>query len=168
MSLRRDGNGLGKTSTRSGLPDVLVDSNILVYAHDPRDRAKQQQARSLLATLSSRPGVALSVQCLTEFFSSVIRLPDPMPPADAFHIVDQFREVFEVLPLTERDVLLACAASAEQRRSIWDTIIWSVAKSNGVVLILTEDLPGQPVIDGVRYVNPFAADFDLATLSLRA
>ena len=146
------------------MPDVPVDSNLLVYAHDPRDRAKQQQARTLLATLTQRPGVALSVQCLTEFFNAAIHLPDPMPPRDAFHMVDRFREAFEVLPLTERDVLLACAATAEQQRSIWDALIWAVAKSNGVAVILTEDLPGQSTIDGVRYLNPFVPDFDPATL----
>jgi hypothetical protein len=29
---------------------------------------------------------------------------------------------------------------------------------NGITLIYTEDLPGMPEIEGVRYVNPFAAD----------
>lgn len=148
------------------MPDVLVDSNLLVYPHDPRDRIKQEQARILLAALASRSGVALSVQCLTEFFNAVTRLPEAMAARDAFHIVDRFREAFEVLPLTERDVVLACAASAQQQRSIWDALIWSVAKQNGVSTVLTEDLPGgRDTIEGVRYINPFASDFDPAALS---
>ena len=45
----------------------LVDTNVLVYAYDPRDRKKQQHARAILDRLVSRELAVVSVQCLTEF-----------------------------------------------------------------------------------------------------
>jgi predicted nucleic acid-binding protein len=48
--------------------------------------------------------------------------------------------------------------------SIWDALIWSVANSNNVSIILTEDMPHRTSISGVLYQNPFSSDFELAAL----
>jgi predicted nucleic acid-binding protein len=39
--------------------------------------------------------------------------------------------------------------------SYWDAQIWAAARLNQVPVVLTEDLPGQQYIEGVRYKNPF-------------
>ncbi len=49
---------------------------------------------------------------------------------------------------------------------IYDAHIWAAAHVNGVPTILTEDLPSQAVIEGVRYVDPFAANFKLSWIGL--
>ncbi len=46
---------------------------------------------------------------------------------------------------------------AQHQIAIWDALIWAVARENGISLIYTEDVPGQPEIEGVGYINPFAA-----------
>jgi predicted nucleic acid-binding protein len=46
--------------------------------------------------------------------------------------------------------------------SIWDALIWAVARLNGVATIISEDTHGR--IEGVSYLNPFDPQFDLATL----
>jgi predicted nucleic acid-binding protein len=48
---------------------VLVDTNLLIYIYDPRDRRKQERARQVFDRLVASGRAALSVQCLSEFFS---------------------------------------------------------------------------------------------------
>ena len=62
----------------------LIDTNILVYAHDPRDHDKQGRALAVLDNLVDRELAVLSVQCLSEFFSVVTRrLPEAMTADEA-------------------------------------------------------------------------------------
>jgi len=147
------------------LSAFLVDTNVLVYAYDPRDHAKQERAQAALERLVP-PGLAVvSVQCLTEFFRTVRwRLPEPLTPDDAFAQVVRLARVCRVLDLTSWIVLEACRASNTYRLSIWDALIWASAKVNQVPDVLTEDWEHERVLEGVRFLNPFDPAFDLALL----
>jgi predicted nucleic acid-binding protein len=46
----------------------------------------------------------------------------------------------------------------------WDALIWATAKLNNVLTILTEHQPSAPLIEGVRFVDPLVAAFDIAQL----
>lgn len=134
---------------------ALVDSNILVYVIDPRDLVKSEKAEALLDALEQLGRGVLSAQCLSEFFSNATRLPDPLTRAAAAAHVARWAGTFPVLDITGQAVQEACRRSALSQMAIWDALIWSVAKQNGVSTILTEDLPGgRRTIDGVRYINP--------------
>ena len=92
---------------------LLVDTNILVYAHDPRDRAKQEQAFRVLDRLISDGRAVLSVQCLTEFLSvATLRLPEPLEQVVAMAQVERLVRSFQVLDLTPAVVLEGCRGSA--------------------------------------------------------
>ena len=61
----------------------FFDANVLVYAYDPRDPAKQQRALDLLADALANDTGVLSAQVLAEFFNAVTRkLPSPLSIAD--------------------------------------------------------------------------------------
>jgi len=45
--------------------------------------------------------------------------------------------------------------------SYWDAQIWASARLNQIPLILSEDFDAGAIIEGVRFVNPFAGDFEL-------
>src|SRR3972149_38901 len=82
--LRQDVAGHVKRSTTNVSAAFLVDTNVLVYAHDPRDRDKQERALVVLDNLIASERAVLSAQCLSEFFIVVTRrLPEPMTPIDA-------------------------------------------------------------------------------------
>jgi predicted nucleic acid-binding protein len=143
----------------------LVDTNVLVYTHDPRDRRKQHQALALLGVLIDESRAALSVQCLTEFFRVVTqRLPDPVPSSHARTQVERWTRSCLVFDLTPVAVLEACRVAVERDVSIWDALIWAVAKLNQIRFVLTEDTEHGRFLEGVRYLNPFHPSFDLALL----
>lgn len=143
----------------------LVDSNVLVYAHDASDRAKQARALEVLDRLVVERLAVLSVQCLSEFFNSVrLRIPHPMPDAQALSQVERLARSCLVLDLTPTTILEACRGAIQHQISYWDAQIWAAARLNGVAWIITEDGQHNRLIEGVRYLNPFRADFDLQLL----
>jgi predicted nucleic acid-binding protein len=149
----------------SGIQRCLIDSNILIYMYDGRSPGFQQQAIRVFEYLVSRHRAALSAQCLTEFFNGVTRRKhDPMHASDAAARVERISSATLVYPLTSEVVREAVEAVGKHQMSIWDALIWSVAFRNGVPVVVTEDMQSKPVIAGVRYVNPFAPDFDLDSL----
>jgi len=148
------------------LADSLVDTNVLVYAADPRDRAKQTAAAELLEGLIAAQRAVLSVQCLTEFYSVVTRrLREPIAPQQALGWVEQFARACRVLDLTSAVALEGLRGCARYELSSWDALIWSAAKLNQIPYILTEDAPHGRVLEGVRYLNPFDPTFDPLVLS---
>jgi predicted nucleic acid-binding protein len=147
------------------LSDILVDTNVLVYPYDSRDKGKQAQARSVLDIVVLSGRAVLSVQCLTEFFRSTRwRLPEPLSPDEALVRVEHLARLCRVLNMTAPVVIEACKASNRHQLSIWDALIWSVAKLNQVPFVLTEDAEHGTVLDGIHYLNPFHQAFDLAAL----
>jgi len=135
-----------------------------VYTHDSRDGRKQALATTVLETLIAAPGTCVSVQCLSEFFNAVRRLSEPVPAADAALEIERFAKMMTVLDLTAAAILAGCQAAVGHQMSIWDALIWAVAKLNGVKYIVTEDSEHGRILDGVHYVNPFDPAFDLGAL----
>jgi predicted nucleic acid-binding protein len=144
---------------------LLVDSNILVYTFDPGDQAKRARAVEVVDRLfQSRRGV-LSVQCLTEFYNTITkRLPAPVPEPRALRELEWFTQSWRVLDLTESAVLEGCRISAQHSLSVWDSLIWAVAKLNQVPVVLTEDMQDGQFLEGVTFRNPLLLEFDLADL----
>jgi len=138
---------------------VLVDTNVLVYAHDRSEPLKQPRAADMLDLLRDLGLGALSVQCLTEFFSVVTRKYDPpMTIAEATDLVEAFSLSWPVFPLTPAIVLEAARGAGAHQLAFWDALIWAAARLNGVDIVLSEDFAHDRVVEGVRFVDPFRAD----------
>jgi predicted nucleic acid-binding protein len=56
------------------------------------------------------------------------------------------------------------ASAARHQFHFWDTLIWAAAKTSGASAVLTEDFQDGRTIEGVLFLDPFRADFDLARL----
>ena len=150
---------------RNGWRDFLVDSNVLVYAFDPRDQRKQRLAVSVLEQLVSSERGVLSVQCLSEFFNTVTRrLPERIPARQALLELERFCRLWRVLDLTPAAVLEGCRLASERSVSVWDSLIWAVAKLNQIPYVLTEDAQHGRYLEGVTFHNPFVPEFDAALL----
>jgi predicted nucleic acid-binding protein len=153
---------MNSTPLRAGA--VLLDTNVLVYAHDPRDRPKQERAIEAIEELVRRRRAVLSTQVLGEFFVAVTRkLAEPLTVEDARSQVERFLRFLPVLEVTGAVVLEACRGVAQHRLSFWDAQIWATARLNGVPLVLSEDFSDGLFLEGVRFSNPFHPHFDVAS-----
>ena len=142
---------------------VLVDTNVLVYAHDRGEFAKQERAIETLRHLQATGSGRLSAQCLAEFFSAITRGPAPrLTVVEAAMQVDRLARAWPVFDISWQIVLEATRGVREHQLAFWDAEIWATARLNQVPLVFSEDFPHGMSIEGVRFVNPFGDDFRLA------
>jgi predicted nucleic acid-binding protein len=142
-------------------PDVrsLVDTNIVVYAYDPTDASKHQVAADLLAGLSNAGLLVYSAQVFNEFCSVMMRpnRASRLLPERVVEIVRGLAATGDVVPITGAMTLSALESMTRHGLSFWDALIWAAAHENGVPIIYSEDFQHGREIEGVRFINPFAA-----------
>ena len=144
------------------MPAALIDTNVLVYAYDRGEYAKQQQAIQVLESLQTTGFGRLSAQSLGEFFSATTKGKQPILTIQqaAEQVVD-LAQTWQVFDLTSQVVLEAARGVRDHQFSFWDAQIWAVARLNQIPLVLTEDFQTGAVVEGVRFLNPFEPAFDL-------
>jgi predicted nucleic acid-binding protein len=134
----------------------FVDTNILVYADDRRDRRKQALARDLVRLALTSGKGRLSTQVLTEFFAVATR-----KLGLAAATVRRRVEVYASLPVfrpAAEDLLNAIDLHRLHGVAIWDALIVRAALASGCRVLYTEDLQHGRTFDGLEIVDPFAND----------
>ena len=141
---------------------IFADTNVLVYAYDRSEPQKQRRALEVLDRLAvSRVGV-ISTQVLAEFFVAVTRkIETPLSVSEAYVRVKNYLQAWTVLDLTGMIVLEAARGVREHQFNFWDAQIWAAARLNQISVIFSEDFNIGAVTEGVRFVNPFAKDFQI-------
>jgi len=141
---------------------VLVDTNILIYGHDPADAAKQARAIEVLDHLHANGTGRLSTQILAEFFASATRGARPLlTDIKAAKQVENLAQSWTVFDITSLIVLEAIRGVRSHKFSYWDAQLWATARLNQASAIFSEDFNPGSTIDGIRFVNPFATAFVL-------
>ena len=142
--------------------EVLVDSNVLVYAYDRSEPVKQRTAASLLHRLFDARSGVLTTQVLSEFFVIVTRkITAPLDVKTAAERIHNYVLSWPVLEVTPLVVLEATRGAVAHQLHYWDAQLWAAARLNQIDLILTEDLPSGQVLEGVRFMDPFGPGFSL-------
>jgi len=130
----------------------FFDTNILVYADDQADAAKQRRAVELFNEhRRARTGV-VSLQVLQEYFVTVTRKLQ-IDARTARRRVELLAR-FDVVVPEVSDVLAAIDLHRLHGFSFWDALILRAAKQAGCSVLFTEDMQETREIDGVRIVNP--------------
>ncbi len=131
-----------------------VDTNVLIYAHDPRDPVKQGQAVSLIASLTD--GVLLwQVAC--EYVAASRKLAAyGLSPQQAFADLRQLQTVwrpfFPSWTVLDRAEMLMATGNL----SFWDAMIVAACIEGGVSCLYSEDFDNSTtVLTGVNIINPF-------------
>lgn len=141
---------------------ILIDTNVLLYAYDRGAPEKQPHAVAILDRLVMRSLGALTTQVLAEFYVNVTcKLEPPLTTEQAYERLQNYILSWEILDMTGQIVLEAARGVQQYQMSYWDAQIWASARLNQVPIIFSEDFNVGAVIEGVRFVNPFAGDFDL-------
>jgi len=100
-----------------------------------------------------------------EFHAVLTRkISPPVPRATARAHVEDFARSWEVVPLDGAVVLEALRGVKDHGFAPWDAQVWAAARLNRIGTVLSEDFADGRYADGVRFVNPFAAGFQPASL----
>jgi predicted nucleic acid-binding protein len=146
--------------------EVLIDTNILVYAHQPSEAEKYARALSAIATLMDSGLGRLSAQVLGEFMSATTRGRRPiLALEDALSQVTLLADALPVFDLTRLIVLEAGRGVREHQLSYYDAQVWATARLNQVPTIFTEDFADGRRLEGVQFLNPLLPAFNLSRWS---
>lgn len=131
-----------------------VDTNILIYTHDPRDTVKQDKAVDLIASLTD--GVLLwQVAC--EYVAASRKLAGyGFDEQKAFYNLQSLREIWKPILPTWKVFETAERLSATGNFSFWDALIIAACMENGVLTFYSEDMDSSHTDKtGIEIINPF-------------
>ena len=130
-----------------------LDTNILVYAADSSEPAKQDVALKLVAK-ASREGWPICAQVYGEFFNAAIRRKHASR-AEARSVIDAWKLLMPPIAssLAAHDSALELATTHQVQ--FWDALIIATCAEHGVKQLFSEDGPGIAKPLGVRCTNPF-------------
>lgn len=137
----------------------FIDTNVVVYAFDPREPRKKKIANGLLAdALRQRQGL-ISYQVVQEFFSAMIRgrFDPPLTSADA---LEYLSSVLGPLLQVHFSVELCRAALHLRERyklSWYDSLIVAAAQEARCEVLYTEDLQDGQRFGDLVVTDPFRA-----------
>jgi len=138
------------------MDEVLIDTNILVYAYQPEEGIKYARAIEIVKELAESERGRLSAQILAEFASVTTKGKQSIVSVNEAHAqIAAFTRMFVVFDVTQFIVLEAMRGVREYRMSYYDAQIWATAKLNQVPTIFTEDFTHGRVVETVRFINPF-------------
>ncbi len=135
----------------------FLDTNVIAYAHDSADPAKQAVAQQLITDAMRQGDGAISAQVLGEFFHNVAVRRKLMTAAEALLIIEGLEAGIHVLSVTPPLVKEAVGTHQRYQLSYWDSLIVAAARDAGCTEVHSEDLSDGQDYGGVVVVNPFRA-----------
>lgn len=133
---------------------VFLDSNILVYAVDPRDARKHELAAQIVDKAIDTTCARISAQVLFEF--SNICLKKLQMPSDAVLKLLDSLSYIETVNQTPALVIRSVEIRALYGISLQDAMIIAAAEKARCNELLSEDLNDGQLYAGVLVRNPFA------------
>jgi predicted nucleic acid-binding protein len=144
---------------------LFLDTNIIVYAHDPSEPEKQARSIELMERLVRSNAAVISTQVLSEFANAVTkRISAPLTMKDTLIQVERLSRILPILPVTSFVILEALRGVVAHSLSLWDAQIWATARMNQVPVVLSEDFSSDSSVEGVRFLNPFDQKFAVDSL----
>ena len=129
-----------------------VGTNILFYAHDPRNPAKQRIASNLIASLTDG---ALPWQVACEYLWASRKLqPFGYSSAEAFDEIRELRRVWSSVTPEWKALDRAETLKTGYSLSFWDALIVATCLEAGVRQLFSEDF-GYQSVDTLKITNPF-------------
>lgn len=133
---------------------VSLDTNVLVYAADSRDKVRHQRARAAIEA-AFRLERVLTLQALSEFYFVSTTKAAVSPSAARSQLAD-WQLLFPVVAAKPATLLRAIEVHGARKIGFWDALLIVSCAEAGVTVLLTEDLQDGQIIEGVRLLNPFA------------
>lgn len=132
---------------------LFLDTNIIIYANDTRDRHKQDIALKLITGLMETNKGTISTQVMQEYaFVALCKLHQEYGV-----IVRQLKllESFEVVRQSPDMIRRAVEIMHSYKIGFWDACIISNAEFANCSVIYSEDLNSGQYYSGIRVENPF-------------
>jgi predicted nucleic acid-binding protein len=132
----------------------FLDTNILVYAYDISDPAKQRAAQGLVRKAVAG-GLVTSTQVLAEFAATLLHKLSPAPSSqDVIALLDALAPI-RLVPPDHEIVRRAVEAKSAYGLHFYDGMIVAAAERAGCERIWSEDFNPSQKYFGIAVANPF-------------
>ena len=158
--LQFEGDSCPGTRSMPSDSTVFVDTNVLLYALDPRNAGKQTAARVWLQRCWQQACGRISTQVLNELYANLRRVAPTTPVEEARRIVREYR-AWTPWIVDDETVDRAWDLQDRFQFSYWDALMVAAAQQLDCNVLLTEDLQHRLQVDRLRIVNPFLAGPEL-------
>jgi predicted nucleic acid-binding protein len=132
-----------------------VDTNVLIYAHDPRDATKNSIATSLIDSLVD--GLLLWQVACEFLWASRKLVPFGYDQQQAWGEILRLRLVWRTVAPDWSVMDRASTLLTNYSLSFWDALIIAACLDCGVTSLYSEDFDSYPKIEGLSLINPFKA-----------
>lgn len=130
-----------------------VDTNVLIYACDDRDKLKQERALNLIETT---PRCVMLWQVACAFIAASRKLaPRGFTADQAWNRLGEFTELLRLVPPSPSALQTVRELHTGRQVSFWDAVLIAGCIDSGVDTLYSEDVPAAVVPD-LQVVNPFA------------
>ena len=132
----------------------FLDTNIIVYANDSRDRIKQKRCIELVANALKHRNATVSTQVFFEYANVALT-----KLGQSAAVIKRQIELLSSLHVIPQSAALAIRATEIRELyglSLWDAAIIAAAEVGKCTRILSEDLNSGQVYCGIQLVNPFS------------
>jgi predicted nucleic acid-binding protein len=130
-----------------------VDTNVLIYACDSRDEAKQELA---LRLIEKTPSCVMLWQVACEFIAASRKLaPWGFTAEQAWDRLSEFVELLPLVPPSPAALRIARELHTDRQVAFWDAVLVAGCIQSGVRTLYSEDLPAAR-IPNLQVLNPFA------------
>src|SRR5690348_15457058 len=141
-------------ATNSMRDKAFLDTNILVYAHEPATGIKHERARAIIEKLWDTGGGVLSTQVLQELCVNLRRkMARPWTVEETRSLILAYMD-WQIVVNTPGSVIEALAIEARYQISFWDALIIHAAETSDAAILYSEDLSDGQIYGSVRVVNP--------------
>lgn len=132
----------------------FLDTNVLVYAYDGTDPAKQRIAQDLVRRAVAGE-IATSTQVLAEFAAALLHKISPAArPTEVSAILDALAPI-KVIVADAYAIRRAVEAHAQYGVHFFDGMIVAAAEHGACTRILSEDFNTGQSYFGIKVENPF-------------
>lgn len=133
----------------------FFDTNVLIYAFDSSDPARQQIAVKRIDEAVRNYSSVISTQVLGEFFHLLVEHKQLLTATEAERAVNDFASGFAVSDVTLPTVQAAIAIHQRFQLRYWDSLIVASANECGCSEIVNEDMNDGQIYNGSIVRNPF-------------
>lgn len=134
---------------------TFVDTNVLLYAHDPYAGEKHQKAKDTVEALWENNNGVVSTQVLQEFYVNVTRkIPQPLSKQRGLELIQGYLS-WETVGIHGAMVVEAAQMEEQLKISFWDALIVVSAQRSGAELLLSEDFQSGRKFGSLTVQSPF-------------
>lgn len=139
------------------IKELLIDTNILVYAYDSTQGEKHIRANRLVADVfAGKIKAHITTQILGELFITLVKgSKNPMPKKMVEEIIGGIIESNNWIKLSANPLTIIYTTKLYQEGfHFWDCLIAATAIQNLVTTIYTENVKDFEKIPGIEVINP--------------